>query len=589
MTYLFAIFLFFAGCAGEPADQLSSPDPKVDMTFMSQQAIEDWRAGLVSIIQDDAAALHPRDIWRYVADFHVDVNRPDPFLGDATQWDASQATTLGVNVDLNQDVAVPSTDEAMALESRDEEWAASEIWMALGRLDDARRCARKLETEGEWKAVAMIAVRTGDLASLDRATKMMIDDGQVNRTQQVAQYAFEWAKIDVVKYIANAHGLKLSTILSPYQIRQLALAGDVSALIELLDEELSAWERGDHYFLSVHFTPSIVVADIVLLSKVDRAKALEYARSYLALPYANVFQWSECGEACEPRPVAGSVELYRLVRHNPILRALYFTRMRQAIDDIYPLSLEGSNRPPTIIAGTGSRKHGIPPSHLCSHLLHVRQLDDSDLTRFWVDILETFPNRIVLDRNLYFEREVGRYALGLPMSQDARNVSPNEKLILEAMQGRADIRMDETWASWNEHPPSAKDMDEIEMIFHVLTRGEVTGSRQMAIRAELGMEEVPGEPSLLRDDLRENLRRSLTAHYAALSNWPIQQRLAIADEAYQTNLAATKKRARLDLPTIELYPDTREELLGLEAPIRELMCQKLPARCRAIWPSGTDN
>lgn len=324
---LMAVFLVCVGCdkkvesvsSVETPSSDSSPsptarpiviEPEVDKTFMDSTAVESWRADIAAAIEEDATIQHPREIWKYVSDFHVDRSKPDPLLGDPSIWDAIQVEEPATDDHVATDILPPRADEALALEAEDREWDAAQLWIELNRLDDAVRCGAELEEEGEWKAVAMIAVHTGDLEALDRATTHLMADDQVSRTQDVVSYAFDQSKIDIARQIASRYEWTILKILDAGEIRELALKGDTSLLIEMLDREIVAWESGKLWSLDEYQPPVAIVVDIAILGQTDKVKAREYAGRYLKLNTANVFLWTECGEGCYSEPIRGSLELY---------------------------------------------------------------------------------------------------------------------------------------------------------------------------------------------------------------------------------------------------------------------------------------
>ncbi|MBI4598954.1 hypothetical protein HY734_02020 [Candidatus Uhrbacteria bacterium] len=600
MRGLFTILFFTAACNPPDTTPSESSDLpttmvatteelEVDKTFLDPVAVEAWRAGIATIIQADATVPHPRDIWRYAADFHVDRNKSDPLLGDPAIWDAIGATQAPGDYGLESNVPTPTADQALALEAQDKEWDAAQIWITLGRLDDAKRCSKELGEEGEWKAVAMIAVHTGDLESLDRATKHMVADDQITRTREVITYAYQFGKLEAAKHIVKTHDWKLTNVLSPFQVRDLATKGHGTLLLELLNKEIAAWEKNEFSGLPRHPGPEVVVADIALLAKFDPAEAKAYATRYLKLPGANVLIWTECGEGCYSEPVRGSLELYELVRQDKELRELYLARLRQAIDEMFPVPSADGTTPeikPTIngvqpgsYSGWSSDMwgNGTEGNQLTAYLLRVRQMGDGELTRFWVEMLDTFPNRSGMDGSLEFDRELGRCALGLPFYQSVGDITPSEKFILEDLRGGANTQMSDTWVAWDKEFPTADDLSSVTDLFHILTRGEVLASRDAVIRAELKIEAVPGYEESLRSELESRFRRSLDAYYG--DGWALKTQFGKAQSALKTNVAAQGLRRDRGLPVIELYPDTDEELADLVEPSMEALCLVLLAKC----------
>ncbi|MCR4314144.1 MAG: hypothetical protein NUV84_02780, partial [Candidatus Uhrbacteria bacterium] len=596
-SLVLCVLVMLAACRGTDDIRVPQPapappaEPEVDLTFMDAQAVKAWRAQIATQIELDAAVPHPREIWRYVADFKVDRSRPDPILGDPSVWDAAKVADP-VADPVTSDAPTSSPDEALMLETGDRELDAAQIWIALNRFDDAKRCSVELEKEGEWMAVALIAVHTGDLTTLDRATKRMVGADQISRTKTVASYAVGHGKVDIAKHIATMHGWRISEILNSYQVRELAIKGDTSLLIEMLSRELTVWEKNEF----VDSGDPQVVADIVILARTDKVKAREYASRYLRLSHANVLIWTRCFEGCYSEPVRGALELYQLIRADQSLRELYFARLRAAIDEMFPVksgdetqtvatsTIWGINSGSYSGWGTDMWGNGPGGALLSSYLLHVRAIGDHELTIFWVDMLDTFPNRSGMDRTLVFELELGRCALGLPFYQVVGNITPTEKFILEELKGGANNQMEDTWAAWDKELQPPVYREEVEYLFKVLTRGEVSPSREATIRTELN-QQTPGRS--LADELQARFYRSLEAHYGY--NWPLEDFAQRANYAMRINAIAKQLRVQRGLPELDLYPDTKEELVELMAPSMEPLCQKLPVQClrltRRITPA----
>ncbi|KKW33044.1 MAG: hypothetical protein UY76_C0010G0001, partial [Candidatus Uhrbacteria bacterium GW2011_GWA2_52_8d] len=133
---LLAIIVALVGCSQPKSESEPPPqgadeykphpaEPEVDMTFVSPEAVEAWRAGIAAQIAEDAAIPHPREIWRYAADFKVDRSRPDPFLGDPAIWDAAGVAQAPGDYGLGSDMPTPTPDQALALEAQDREWDAA--------------------------------------------------------------------------------------------------------------------------------------------------------------------------------------------------------------------------------------------------------------------------------------------------------------------------------------------------------------------------------------------------------------------------------------------------------------------------------
>lgn len=601
---LLSLFFVLLGCEqsqidahqskAQSDDDLHTPglveEPWVDETFMDAQTVEAWRANIATAIEIDAAVPHPREIWHYASDFHIDHSRPDPLLGDPTIWDASSAAESGYHDLVTTDTPTPRADEALVLEAQDKEWAAAEIWIALNRLEDAKRCGKALEEEGEWKVAAMVAVHTGDLVALDRATEKLVVADQVGRAQDIASYAFHEGKVDVAKHIAKTHDWRIVEILTSFQIRRLALEGDSSILYELLDREIAAWESGEFWTLEKYPSPATIVADIAILGQTDKVKAREYAGRYLRLPHANVFIWDHCAEGCYLQPVRGSLELYQLVKSDAVLRELYFSHIRQWFVDTFPAEGEDSGDPvtlgaPEFLRGFGldmwGRDGGYKPSNLLfTYLWQVRQSGDAELKAFWIKMIDALPTAVSDDGSFAFEREFGRSVLGLPFDASNTNLNGGEQIALATLQGRPTPDMSGVWTMWGTTAPVEYEVDQMNWLFQFLVRGSISSVREQEIMAELEIE--PIEEFSFQSQLINRFGYALDTHYG--TNYKVEDRMKSAGEIMRLNRRTQAERVDLGLPPIDLYPDTEAELTELLAPSLALLCDQLPARCSRWRP-----
>ena len=562
---------------------------------MDAAAVEAWRAGIATQIEADAAVPHPRDIWRYTADFRVDRSKPDPILGDPSIWDAAKVADPGTDYGTT-DAPAPRADEALALEAQDREWGGrpdlDRAGPARGRqaLLDRAREGRRVEGGCDDRRPHR---RSGHARSCDQ------EDGRRRPGDPYAgRRPVRLPQRQDRRRQAHRPDPRLGDLRDPQPVPDTRACPQGRRL----DPGRAPRPRGDRLGegrlqrLGRYFGPEVVVADIAILGKTDKVKAREYAARYLKLPAANVLIWIECGEGCYSTPVAGTLELYQLIRADQVLRELYFAHTRQAIDEMFPVAVAGEEKvePATTILGidpgsysgwsTDMWENETERNLLTSYLIRVRAMNDRELTAFWVAMLDTFPNRSGTDGSLDFERELGLCALGLPFYQSVGAITSTQKLILEDLQGGANTQMEDTWEAWNKELPDDEYRREIAYIFHFLTRGEVSASREAAIRTELGIEQTPGEEQSLRYELRERFRRSLDAHYG--HDCALEGEFGRAKRRSAHQRRGKGLRRERGLPEITLYPDTDAEYDDLMAPSLALLCEKLPAKC-SRWPRLT--
>ncbi len=117
---------------------------------------------------------------------------------------------------------------------------------------------------------------------------------------------------------------------------------------------------------------SVKLEDVFLFVRTDKARALELART-------NVVDWEtsssvivEGGEGCWAGPVAGTLDLYRLVKSDADLKAAYLMGVRSW---------------PANFGGVGEVVTGCNLHDLGALLVRVRKLNDAELTKAWNDAL----------------------------------------------------------------------------------------------------------------------------------------------------------------------------------------------------------
>jgi len=562
------------------------PDPEVDNTFLDKQAVEAWRAEFAKMVEDRAAAPSPEKILAYAKDFKVDVSKPDPLIGDPVIWNSDWAYVYPSYSQVEEPKKdKPNVEQAKALEAANRHLDAAWIWIEMGKVEDAKRCGEKLIQKGEWKAVAMVAVLTGDLGSLTQATTKMMKADQFSRTQDVVHFAFQKDKMNAAKHLCVTHGWQIEDVLLEEDIRSLARRGDASLMPALIERSLKDWENQQY-----NHNLDDLVADIMTFAKSNPTKAKVYATRYLKLPQANVLIWVSCGEGCYNTPIRGSLELYQLVKADASLREMYFERARQFVNEAFPLN---QGDVPIEVIRTIAGDHAgnmsgwstdmwgnTSSSHdggnlLFTYLWHVRRSNDQHLKSFWAQMLDTFGNRKGMDGPLIFEREIGRFLLGLPSNAKAQGLTPEQSVVLDVFQGRSAPDPILVWKSLTTvSEEEAQKIPSLRWLFNFLIRGDISPVREAQIRTELSLEKAePEESSHLRFILRYLLDQVIRDRENI--DW-LKDHFRNPQNALWTNMRAQTQRTERGLPAINLYPDTDQEFQEIITPSLTLLGEKLP-------------
>jgi len=253
---------------------------------------------------------------------------------------------------------------------------------------------------------------------------------------------------------------------------------------------------------------------------------------------------------------------------------MYFERARQFVNEAFPFNhidvpritvgehagnMSGWS---TGMWGSSSNESG---NLLFTYLWHVRRSNDQNLKSFWAQMLDTFGNRQGMNEPLIFEREFGRFLLGLPVDAKAEGLTPEQKIVLDVFQGRA---APDPVSVWNSLPTL------VPWLFNFLTRGDVSPARQSQIRTELGLEQATPESVHLRFVLRSKLDELIRTDGEGL-RW-LGEVLEKPQSALWTNVRAQQERSDRGLPAIDLYPDTEQEFQELIAPSLVILGEKLP-------------
>jgi len=459
------IVLLIAGCSGEPAvtqnasatsaDVAPKPAPAPpDEPFDSPEEIAAWQSRVQTLADTYAAAPDPELEIAKLDAFPVDTTVVGKLASPPETWKAGYRIHTDVDLD-HDDGLKPSKEEAARLEAADQEFVAGQMYVDLGLKADAARCADTLEAEGEWNAVAVLAIHLDDLARLEKAVVVMEGGGQLSRLESLVSRALEAKKPAAAEWLAKRFKHPVVTEITADTVRMMTHHGDASLLPALIEYELkseypeAARVRIEAFDWREHGARERIVEDIVVLSRTDRAKAKEYAKAYLAMRSANTVGIGECGEGCYFTAARGTLELYQLMRDDAEAKALYLERTRQWFTDTAQTGGSFVYSGQEELWGSNGLNAGFTASQgndLYALLAEIRTLKDPALVEVWEQNLAT------IGKEAPIARELGRLALGLSWNPDAEDLEPSDRRILRRIAGKdasAPAHMPSEWSRYN--------------------------------------------------------------------------------------------------------------------------------------------
>lgn len=188
----------------------------------------------------------------------------------------------------------------------------------------------------------------------------------------------------------------------------VALGDNASArrCVKKLEEELEWNAAGKLSFLigdkidpehPVSYDWTVGVPDIFLLAKVDKSRAIDLAKVALGSEYFNSVVVFNEGEGCGAYPVPGTLEIYQLVKSDPVMKEAYLEDVRR-----------WTTANPSDVDVVDYAVSWCGLKDLGALLARVRKLNDADLTRAWDDALRPMSAEYEGMTNGY------RAILGLP-------------------------------------------------------------------------------------------------------------------------------------------------------------------------------
>lgn len=439
------------------------PTPVTDDRFDTEEEIEAWRAEFRTALESYRTAPDPMAVIRLADAFKL---KPEHLIvyADPMEWQEPAPSAVAT-----EPVPTPAElrVEAERLEGEDSELNAGEIYAELGDTAAVKRCAKALVEEGEWKAVAMLSVLSGDVESLDRATDQLMGAFQVSRTKDVVRYAFLHGHNIEGERIMQRHGFEMGEhdFNFTFMARQrLEDANDARLMLKVFPEAI-AWS----YECGEWSKPA--AADILLVAKTDKAGALGLAKLYIARPETNLFIEAYEGEGTHVSPFLSNIELFQLVRGDAALREAYFVKAEASFR--FYAGLVPDRQESVICGGSYSGALAYEEAYVYSYLREVAKTRDQGLIDFWARMLseletcstglDTEHDAAMACQQRAYVAAVGRSVLGKPMAPKAELLDWQSRYLLARAQGQAEPELDDD---------TAEDVD-FQEFFETLSRGDL--------------------------------------------------------------------------------------------------------------------
>lgn len=505
------------GCAAEPPPsntiqrtvEAPPPDPytpelSYDNRYFDEAAQAAWRDQVNHDLEQIEALYQPDEYFVWTTHFRQGV---DVWIGDATVWDLPTVAEPYPPSEWIFDGPNPSVGTATAFEDNDEEYKAGKYWLAIGRPDDARRCAVALEAEEEWAASATLAIHLDDQEMFTRGVEALTESDQLTRREQVLTIALDYNRIDWIR----ALGFEIPDLITDPDILAEAamVVQDAELIAKLIAQDLEYWNttatRYDH-------PGDRTVRLLVALGQIDAERARELAGAFLSSYEPELlFYRDEMNSTLYP--IRGVFGLWELVREDPVLTKLYTDRVRAEFLDRYLFHPEEDR----------GHSEGEDPWHymnaewdedcemfgcngqLKPNLLftHVRRSRaHPGLAQMWRDIFDglslyCYGESLRTDtyddhRRPVFVQQFGYALLGDAFDPDRSGLAADERYLLHVLYNDRDggaFFLNETWEQYQQYGDNA---DALEHLLMLLTAGQIDDAHKAEILAQLKVRH-PGE------------------------------------------------------------------------------------------------
>ncbi len=333
----FIMLLVLASCGTEITDRtppIRMPKPKqvavapkppeivFDTTFTPESGIRLWESEVSAAVDALLAAPDPvKTEETYAAFFKVTDSSAYRMLTDDGQE--------GYSYHWPDSAGTPTIESAKTLEARDEEYEAGLQYLVLGDKKAVSRCVKALKSEGEWAAVAVLALELDDDAVLDEAMSKV--DGSA--VDNIVERALESKDFRQADRLASKYGVSFDH----WQFQELLKeSGNPKYLADLIEKQIKPWPYISAWQVELGLIPatgvlyevcqsepeegsvSVCAPDLTLmvkLARADRKAALGFAKRFLSSPRSNV-------------AVDGSIDLYKIIKSEPDLKELYLRQTR---------------------------------------------------------------------------------------------------------------------------------------------------------------------------------------------------------------------------------------------------------------------
>jgi hypothetical protein len=400
--------------------------PEPDRYFASAENMATWIDQTVHAVQKLKSAPRPEPELEPFNHFTL---KPENLAGDVSLWKIAEDNRF-------DPVEMPPAllSDAINLESENERLAAGEKFAELGKTDDVRRCLESLKKDGEWKAVAMLAILLDDAKSLDHATDILMKDDHVSRTKDLIEYAVNKKHASMADHLAERHHFNVIAELDPWFLEAHARDGDVHYYADYIDNKIGT-----------DYEHSEFAEAILTVAKHDKPRAFQLAEKYLGWKEMSVLL-DYCYGECSNQHQSGAMELFDFVKEDENLKRLFVESFARLWKHDEPTSeFQYPNH---------YDYFDISGEHLTALALLVKETGDQDLIA---------AMRTALDSQTPgFEREVSVLILGGTPVLEAEGLKDHETFLLEwAMSGKKPAR---------EIPTS----DAMDWTIQFIARGDIT-------------------------------------------------------------------------------------------------------------------
>lgn len=408
--------------------------PEFDVSLETDAAVAKWQTDTLALAD---VVIHPADpkaldaieaAFKVTpASVHAYVFPPvDPHQAEYEAQRKADDAAYDAAWKAAHPIVPPTAAHAMELEASHDRLEAGRMYAKIGDANGAKRMIKALKADGEWNAAAAIAYAMGDKEELIADMEKMKDHGGWDdRMKGLIGDAITDNKLALATELAAHFGWNVE---GGDWDKQLGASKDPKVVRGVIQHQVTRWIeqtsaecRAEDYDGETHCIGPIpptscgylgsceIASGIVRLSKTDPAGSRAIAKEYLDSRYSNVTcyagnGWDVNENACP------SLDLYKLVRSDPGLKASYLGKVR--------LNGAGGREP-----SSGEMDGEWSFDGSWKEMIAVRALGDKDLLAAWSDAVvaaEAAAPKDCTDFDRYYcvqasnDLKFDRYLLGLP-------------------------------------------------------------------------------------------------------------------------------------------------------------------------------